>query len=85
MHEHHIDAEPMQPSRKCRFSPESPDLAIKLQESFLREIFRFGRIRGHPQTERIDPPLVPIIEGLEGFFIPLPGSFDGLGFVEFGA
>src|ERR1700752_4531335 len=73
----------MEPGRKCGLAPESRNLAIELQECFLREVFGLGGVSRHPQTERVNAPLVPIIKGLERFRVPLLGSCDRLGFAKF--
>src|SRR4029077_1798883 len=73
----------MQPGRKCRLATEGRNLAVELQERFLREVFGLGRIGRHPQTERIDAQLVPVVEGLERFSVPLFGPFDRVGFAKF--
>ena len=61
------------------------DLAVKLQERFLRQIFRLGRVRRHAQAQRIDPPLVLVIKHLKRFRVPKLRPFDGLSFAKFGA
>ena len=62
MHQHDVDRKPMQPGRKCRFPPKCCNLTVELEECFLRQIFGLGRIRRHPQTKRIHPPLMLVIE-----------------------
>jgi hypothetical protein len=58
MHEHDINCEPMQPSGKSGFAAEGSDLAEKLKEGFLSKVLRFRGVPGHPQTERVNTPLV---------------------------
>jgi hypothetical protein len=73
----------MQPRRKRRFSAKRADLAEQLQESFLRQVLGFGRIRRHTQAQRIHTPPVLVVESLERFRVPLLRLSDGLGFVKF--
>src|SRR5205085_12616508 len=56
----------MQPSRKSRLAAKTADLAIELDESFLRQVFRFGHVTRHTQTQRIDPSVMPLVEFLKG-------------------
>jgi hypothetical protein len=72
----------MQPRGKRRLAAEGGNLTIELQESFLSQVFRLGRVRRHSQTQGVNAPLVPVIKSLECIRIPLLGSFDGLRFVE---
>ena len=80
MHQHDIDRHAMQPRGKRRLAAKRSDFSKELQESFLRQIFRLGRVRGHAQAERIHPPLMQVIEKLESFSITLLGAFNGLRF-----
>ena len=75
----------MQPGRKCRLPAKCSDLAVELQERFLGQILGLRCVRSHPQTQRIHPPFVLVIERLERFRVPLLGPFNGLGLAEFGA
>src|SRR4030088_2153754 len=85
MHQHYIYRQPMQPGRKSRLASKSCDLAIQLEKRFLRKILSCGGITRHPQTERVNPPLVPVVKRLERFRVPLLGPLDRLGFVKLGA
>ena len=66
----------MQPGRKRRLAAKRCDLAIELQERFLRQILGLGRIRCHAQAERVHAPLVLVVERLERLRVPLLGPFD---------
>lgn len=70
----------MQPSGECRFTAKRPNLAKKLEERLLGQILGFSCIGCHPQAQRVNPPLVLIVEGLERLGVPLFGPFDQLGF-----
>ena len=73
----------MQPGRKCRLAAKGCDLAIELQERLLGQVFGFGGIGRHPKTQRIDSPLMAVVQALEGLRVALLGLFDRLSFVEF--
>ena len=87
-----LTAKPMQPGRKSRFAPESSDLPEKLEERFLRQVFCFGGIAHHPQTERIDPAAVQTVQAFKSRRIALLGEpdrfclrqFPSVRFVSFG-
>ena len=72
----------MQPRRERRLSAKRCNLAVELQKRFLRQILRFGGIRRHPQTQRIHPSLVLVIEHLERFCVPQLSPFNCLGFAD---
>src|ERR1700752_4365259 len=82
MHQNHVHRQAVQPGRESRFAAEGANLAVELQEGFLRQILGFGRIRSHAQTERVDAPLVLLVEILKGLGIALLASLDGFGFVK---
>src|SRR2546421_12921281 len=63
----------MQPGRERRLAAEASDLSEKLNEDFLRQVFRFDHVAGHPQTERVTAPIVPLIKLLEGFHVAFGG------------
>ena len=85
MHQHNVHGHAMQPRRKRRLATEGSNLSEQLQESLLRQIFRFGGVRRHPQAQRIHAPLMQVVEKLESFRIPLLGFFDRLRFGDPGA
>ena len=70
MHQHHVHRQPVQPGRKRRLAAKGCDLAIELQERFLGQILSLGRIRGHAQAERVDAPLMLVVESLERLRVP---------------
>ena len=80
LHQHDVDGQTMQPGRKRRLAPESGNLAEKLEERFLRQILCFGGIAHHPQTERIDPPVVQSVEAFKSRRVALLGESDGFCF-----
>ena len=70
----------MQPGRERRLATKCPDFAEQLQEGFLRQIFRLGRVRSHAQAQRIYPPFMQVIENFKRFSIPLLGALNRLRF-----
>src|ERR1035438_7741311 len=66
----------MQPGGERRFTAKRGDLAIKLQEGLLRQVFRFRRVADHTQAKRIHPALVQTIQGCEAFGIALLGAVN---------
>src|SRR5207248_10966368 len=44
MHQHLIDRQAMQPSRKCRFAAEAADLPEELDKNFLSQVLSFGDV-----------------------------------------
>src|ERR1700678_324103 len=83
MHEHDVYRQTMQPRRKSRLPAKRPNLAVELQECFLRQVFRLSRVRRHSQTKRIHTSLMLVIEHLERFRVPQFGPFNGLSFTGF--
>jgi len=83
-HQHHIHHQPVQPGAKSRLAAERRNLTEEVQERFLREVLGLGRVVGHPQTERIDPPLVGVKERLERLLVALLGTRDRQGFAVYG-
>ena len=73
----------MQPGRKRRLAPESGNLPEELEERFLRQILCLGRISHHPQTERIDPPVMQSVEAFKSRRIALLGEPDRFRFRQF--
>ena len=65
MHQDDIDGEPMEPGREAGLSAEGVDLAEQLQEGILGQVFGFGGIAHHAQTERIYAAAVQFIEAFE--------------------
>ena len=80
MHQDDVHREPMQPGRKRRLATKRSNLSKQLQERFLGQILGLGRIRSHPQAQRINAPLVLVVKGLERRGVSLLCPFDPLGF-----
>jgi hypothetical protein len=70
----------MQPSRKRRLTPKRSNLTKKLQESFLRKIFRFRRVSYHPKAERVHAPIMQSVDALKSLGVALLCPLDGLRF-----
>jgi len=49
-HQHQIDRHTMQPSGEAAFALERPDLAHKVKENFLRQVFGIRGISCHAQA-----------------------------------
>src|SRR5215467_5882430 len=79
-HQRDVYGEPVQPGIQLRFAPKRVYLAEKLEKSFLRQIFRFGRIVGHAQAQAKDAPAVQLIEALEATGVSLLSKTDCFGF-----
>ena len=62
MHQHHVDRQAMQPGGKGRIAAKGRDLAVQLKKSLLCQVFRFGNIADHAQTQGIDAPFVKRVE-----------------------
>src|SRR5712692_7710807 len=58
MHKNLVNGQPMKPGRKCRLAAKRANLAMELNEYFLREIFGFGNVARHSQAYRVDPSIV---------------------------
>ena len=82
MHKHNIHRQPMQPRREGRLTAKCSDLPKQLQERFLGEIFRLGRIRDHAQTERVHPAFVKAVQHLKRFGVTLFCALNRFGFGE---
>src|SRR5262249_23733817 len=63
----------MQPGGERRLAAEATDFAKKLDKDFLRQVFGLDHISGHAQTERVNAPVVPLIQLLEGFHVAFGG------------
>jgi hypothetical protein len=59
----------MKPSGEGGLSAKGADLAIELNEDFLRHILRVRRISKHPQAERVNSPPVHLIQLLKCYNI----------------
>jgi hypothetical protein len=68
----------MQPSGEGRFTPKRGDLAKQLQERFLSQVFRFGRIAHHTQTQSVYAAVVQAIDALKRRRIALLGQADSI-------
>lgn len=65
VHQDMIDRHPMQPGRKGRFAAKTADLAEKLNEDFLCQIFRLGRVGQHAQAQTVDAPVMALVKRFE--------------------
>jgi hypothetical protein len=52
--------------RKGRFTAEGSNFSEELEEGFLSQIRRLGRIPNHPQTQRIHAAVVQPVQAFEG-------------------
>src|SRR5271155_2548069 len=69
----------MKPRRKRRISTEGSNLAEYLQERILGEIFRFGRVVGHAQTDGINTCLVRMKQSRKRIGIAVLGAVNNVG------
>lgn len=73
VHEHLVHRQPVEPGRESRLAAEERDFPMKLHEDFLCQVFRFARVSKHSQTERVDPPVMKLIQLLECRYISSGG------------
>ena len=57
----------MQPSGQARLAAKTLDLAIEMDEDFLRQVFRLGHVLRHTQAQAIDAPVMQPVDLLKGF------------------
>jgi hypothetical protein len=60
-----IERQPIQPGANRRVPLEAPQLAVRLEEDFLEEIFPVFRGSRHPACQCVKPGRVLMVEGLE--------------------
>jgi hypothetical protein len=80
MHQYYVDGQPVKPRRKSGLTAKRPNLSVKLQERFLSQILGFGCIRSHPQAQRVDSPLMLVVQALERLSVTLFGPLDEISF-----
>ena len=66
MHQDLVNGQPMKPGRESRLAAETTDLAVELDEDFLRQILGLGRVGSHPQAQAVDAARVARVQLLEG-------------------
>jgi len=66
----------MQPGGKGRFATKASNFSKELNEDLLCQVFSLRDITGHPQTKRIDPTIVALVELLEGSHVALRSSLS---------
>jgi hypothetical protein len=71
VHQDLIDGQPVQPGGKGRFPTEASNFSKELDEDFLCEVFCLRDVAGHPQTERVNPAIMPLVKLLKGSHIAL--------------
>jgi hypothetical protein len=71
VHQDLIDGQPVQPGGKGRLPTEASNFSKELDEDFLREVFCLRDVAGHPQTERVNPAIMPLVKLLKGSHIAL--------------
>jgi len=79
LHQNDVRGHPVQPGREAGFSAKCLDLAVRLEESLLSQIFGFRRVSHHPETEGIDTSAVGLIESFERRGIALLSQLNDLG------
>jgi hypothetical protein len=79
VHEHEVDRQAVQPGGERALAAEAAQLAVQVQEGFLRHVFGFRNIAEHAQAERIYAPLVQGIEFGESVGIARFGALDRFG------
>lgn len=71
VHQDLVDRQTMQPSGKRRLTAKAADLSEELNKDFLREVFGFGSVRRHAKAQRIDAPVVTLIQLLERLHVAI--------------
>jgi hypothetical protein len=71
MHQHLIDCQPVQPGSKGGFAPEATDFSKELNEDLLCEVFSLRNVPCHPQAERVDAPIMPLVKVFESSHVAL--------------
>ena len=71
MHQDLIDSQPVQPGGKSRLTTKASNFSKELNEDFLCEVLSLRDIAGHPQAERINPAVVPLVKLLKGSHVAL--------------
>ena len=71
-----VHHDPAQPGMKRRFSPKTPDRAIRAEENFLNQIFGVVMIAAEPQGQGVHHPLVSGYQKAEGIHVTVLGSGD---------
>src|SRR5712692_5066225 len=79
-HQHYVDRHPVQPGREGRLPAEGPNLAEKLQKSFLHQVFRIGGVIHHAQAQCVDAAAMQVVQKLKSRSISGLGQTDGLRF-----
>src|SRR5579859_362555 len=79
-HENHVDGHAMQPGGKGRFTAKGANLAEKLKESLLHQIFRIGGIPNHSQTQSVNPAPMELVKEFKSRSIPRLSQTDSLCF-----
>jgi hypothetical protein len=51
-----------------------------LQESFLHQVFRIGRVANHPQAQGVNPAAVELVQVLKSRGVPCLGQTYGFRF-----
>ena len=62
VHQHLIHRQSVQPCREGRIAAKASDLLVDLQEDLLSKIFRVRAVPEHPQTERVDSPMMLLVQ-----------------------
>ena len=82
VHQDLVHSQPVQPGSESRLTTKASYFAKELNEDFLSEVFSLRDIAGHPQTERINPAVMPLVKLLEGGHVAL-GRFLRQGVIRF--
>src|SRR5207302_9395152 len=70
----------MQPGGERRLTPECPDFAEELKESFLHQVFRVSRVIHHPETQGVNAPAMQLIQKLKRGGVTRLGQPDSFRF-----
>lgn len=65
VHQDLIDRQPVQPGGERRFTAKAANFSKELNEDFLSEVFSLRDVAGHPQTERINATIMPLVKFLK--------------------
>src|SRR3984893_10799490 len=77
-HKHDVDGQSVQPSGKARVTAKSLNLAERLQECLLGQVFSFGWVVHHTQAEMVYSPTVQLMKVPERSGVALLCQLNGL-------
>ncbi len=78
VHQHNVNRQTMQPSRKGRFTPESRNLSEKLKKCLLSKVLGLRWVAQHAKTQRIHTPLMGFKERSKSLLVASLGTLNQL-------